>query len=97
MWARWSKTIGEGTRSRIGITSMILTAEALIWMCQPRSLTRLDRGSLISGVVAPVRGGLHKHVGRRPDALLQRAIVLHRRVGRPQRRLRIDGVLGVVD
>src|SRR6185369_1318613 len=37
------------------------------------------------------------HVARRADALLERAIVVHERVGRPQRGRRIDRVLGVVD
>src|SRR5262245_5588991 len=65
MCARWSKTICEGTRSRIGMTSMIFAAGALIWTCQPRSLTRFDSGSIISGVVAPACARL-KRIPRTP-------------------------------
>src|SRR5258708_14699950 len=60
MWARWSNTIGDGTFSRIGMISMILAAEALIWICQPRSLTRFDSGSIISDVVAPACAKLNR-------------------------------------
>lgn len=70
MWARWSKTIGDGTRSRIGITSMIFAAGALIWICQPRSLIRLDSGSIISGVVAPAWARL-KRIPRTPSACMR--------------------------
>jgi hypothetical protein len=60
MCARWSKTIGDGTRSRIGMISMIFAAGALIWMCHPSSLTRFDSGSIISGVVAPAGAKLKR-------------------------------------
>ena len=48
-------------------------------------------------VVDAVGRGLHEDVARRPDALLEGAIVHHQRVARAQRGLRIDRVLGVVD
>ena len=35
------------------MTSMILAAGALIWMCQPSRLIRFDSGSIMSGMVAP--------------------------------------------
>ena len=50
--------------------SMILAGGALIWMCQPRSLTRLDSGSSISGVVAPAWARL-KRMPRTPSACMR--------------------------
>ena len=41
--------------SRIGMISITVGASALIWICQPSSLTRFDTGSIISGVVARLR------------------------------------------
>jgi hypothetical protein len=71
MCARWSNTIGDGTRLRMSFISMILAAGALIWICQPRSFTRFDRGSIISGVVARacarVRPGLEPGLRRLTD------------------------------
>ena len=52
------------------MTSMIFAAGALIWMCQPRSLTRLDSGSIISGVVAPAWARL-KRMPRTPSACMR--------------------------
>ena len=52
------------------MTSMILAAGALIWMCQPRSLIRLDSGSIISGVVAPTCARL-KRMPRTPSACMR--------------------------
>ena len=52
------------------MTSMILAAGALIWMCQPRSLTRFDSGSIISGVVAPACARL-KRIPRTPRACMR--------------------------
>ena len=49
------------------MTSMIFAAGALIWMCQPRSLILFDRGSIISGVVAPACARL-KRIPRTPSA-----------------------------
>ena len=50
--------------------SMIFDAGALIWMCQPKSFTRLDRGSSISGVVAPAWARL-KRMPRTPRACMR--------------------------
>jgi Tripartite tricarboxylate transporter family receptor len=44
-----------------------------------------------------VSRGLHKHVAGGADALLQRAIILHQCVRRPQRRAGVDRVACVVD
>ena len=50
--------------------SMILAAGALIWMCQPSSLTRFDSGSIISGVVAPACARL-KRMPRAPSPCMR--------------------------
>ena len=52
------------------MTSMILAAAALIWMCQPMSLMRLESGSIISGVVAPACARL-KRMPRTPAACMR--------------------------
>ena len=73
MWARWSKTIGDRTRSRIGLISLILAAGTLIWICHPSSFTRLDGGSIISGrcstnaSLGQIVGRLCRQQGRAAD------------------------------
>src|SRR5271166_4362845 len=97
MWARWSNTISDGTRSRIGMISMILAAEALIWMCHPSSFTRFESGSIISGVVAPIGRWRYDDIAAGADALLKSAVILDQRISRAQYRPGIDRILGIVD
>ena len=54
------------------MTSMILAAEALIWMCQPSAFTRADSGCIISGVVAPAWARLNR-MPRAPMACMRRS------------------------
>ena len=49
---------------------MMVAAVALIWMCQPRSFTRFDSGSIISAVVAPACARL-KRMPRTPSASMR--------------------------
>ena len=53
MRAIWSNTIGEGSRCRRSAASTICLLSIWICTCQPRSLTRFDKGSSMSIVVAP--------------------------------------------
>ena len=50
--------------------SMIFADGALIWMCQPISLIRFDKGSIISGVVAPACARL-KRIPRTPSPCIR--------------------------
>jgi hypothetical protein len=52
--------------------STIFAAGALIWMCQPSSLTRFDSGLIISGVVAPPVARLNR-MPRASDTVLSAA------------------------
>src|SRR5882724_1280771 len=50
----------------MSMIAMMVAEGALIWICQPRSFTRRDRGSIISGVVAPACARL-KRMPRTPS------------------------------